>query len=107
MIIPIHTGAGTRMKLADGFSRKCPVVSTSLGALGYEVEHGRELLIADTPPAFANACISLIRDRHSAEQMAERAYRTFLDEWTWEAIAPRVWAAVDECLRLSKHHRRS
>jgi len=105
MIIPIHTGAGTRMKLADGFSRKCPVVSTSIGALGYEVETGRELLIADTPRGFADACISLIRDRQSAEKMAERAYSTFLDKWTWEAIAPRVWAAVDECLRLANHRR--
>jgi glycosyltransferase involved in cell wall biosynthesis len=102
MVIPIHTGAGTRMKLADGFSRKCPVVSTSIGALGYEVENGRELLIADTPHAFADACISLIRDRQSADNMAERAYSTFLDKWTWEAIAPRVWEAVDDCLRLSK-----
>lgn len=102
MIIPIQTGAGTRIKVVDGFSRKCPVVSTTFGALGYEVEDGRELLIADTPRAFADACISLIRDRGSALRLAERAYSTFLDKWTWEAIAPRVWAAADECLRLSK-----
>ena len=102
MIIPIQTGAGTRIKLVDGFSRKCPVVSTAFGALGYDVEDGRELLIADTPQAFAAACVSLIRDRDSALCMAERAYSAFLDKWTWEAIAPRVWAAADECLRLSK-----
>ena len=70
MIIPIHTGAGTRIKLVDGFSRKCPVVSTAFGALGYDVENGRELLIADTPSAFADACIRLIRDRSSADRMA-------------------------------------
>ena len=106
MIIPIQTGAGTRIKLVDGFSRKCPVVSTAFGALGYDVEHGRELLIADTPRAFADACISLIRDRGSAARMAECAYRAFMDKWTWEAIAPRVWAAADECLRLGKDHGR-
>jgi glycosyltransferase involved in cell wall biosynthesis len=102
MIVPIHTGAGTRIKLVDAFSRKCPVVSTAFGALGYDVENGRELLIADTPRAFADACISLIRDRVSALRIAERAYNTFLDKWTWEAIAPQVWAVADECLRLSK-----
>ena len=104
MIVPIQTGAGTRIKLVDGFSRKCPVVSTAFGALGYDVESGRELLIADTPRGFADACIALIRDRGCALRMAERAYSTFLDKWTWEAIAPRVWAAADECLRLSKSH---
>jgi glycosyltransferase involved in cell wall biosynthesis len=105
MIIPIQTGAGTRIKLVDAFSRKCPVVSTAFGALGYDVESGRELLIADTPRTFADACISLIRDQGSALRMAERAYSTFLDKWTWETIAPRVWAAADECLRLSKSPR--
>ncbi len=102
MIVPVQTGAGTRIKVADGFSRKCPVVSTPLGALGYDVEDGRELRIADSPRAFSDACISLIRDHDSALRLAERAYTTFLDKWTWEAVAPRVWAAADECLRLSK-----
>ena len=102
MIIPIQTGAGTRIKLVDAFSRICPVVSTAFGALGYDVENGRELLIADAPGAFADACISLIRDRDSALRIAERAYSTFLDKWTWEAIAPQVWSVADECLRLGK-----
>ena len=43
MIIPIRQGAGTRVKIADAFSRKCPVVSTKLGAYGYDVQSGREL----------------------------------------------------------------
>jgi glycosyltransferase involved in cell wall biosynthesis len=102
MIIPIRTGAGTRIKLVDCFSRKCPVVSTAFGALGYDVENGRELLIADAPRAFADACISLIRDRDSAHRIAECAYNTFMGKWTWEAIAPQVWSVADECLRLSK-----
>lgn len=37
MIMPIHVGGGTRVKIAEAFSRKCPVVATSLGAFGYKV----------------------------------------------------------------------
>ncbi len=98
-IVPIRIGAGTRVKIADAFSRKCPVVSTSFGALGYDVQDGRELLLADDPEAFANACISLIEDPESANAMAERAYNAFLEKWTWDVIAPRVWAAAEDCLR--------
>jgi glycosyltransferase involved in cell wall biosynthesis len=105
MIVPIQTGAGTRVKLVDAFSRKCPVVSTAFGALGYDVESGRELLIADRPQAFADACISLIRDPSSGLRLAERAYSTFIEKWTWETIAPRVWDAADECLRVSASQR--
>ena len=42
MIVSVRHGAGTRVKIADAFSRKCPVVSTRLGAFGYEVQNGHE-----------------------------------------------------------------
>jgi hypothetical protein len=95
MIIPIRHGAGTRIKIADAFSRKCPTVSTRLGAYGYDVENGRELLLADSPKEFTDACLSLIRDPVRADEMADRAYGAFLQNWTWEAIAPRVWKAAE------------
>jgi glycosyltransferase involved in cell wall biosynthesis len=101
MIVPIRFGAGTRVKIADAFSRKCPVVSTRFGALGYEVEDGRELFLADNPADFAAACIRLLKDTEAATAMAERAYRRFLEKWTWEAISPRVLEAAGDCLRLN------
>jgi glycosyltransferase involved in cell wall biosynthesis len=105
MIVPLHVGGGQRVKIPESFSRKCPVVSTSLGAFGYEVTDGRELLLADDPAEFAAACVSLICDPGSAAQMAERAYRAFLEKWTWDAIAPRIRAAAEDCLRRSSRQR--
>jgi glycosyltransferase involved in cell wall biosynthesis len=100
MIVPIRVGGGTRVKIAYGFSQKCPVVSTSLGAYGYRVRSGSELFLADSAEAFAEACVRVIREPDKAAQMAERAWRQYLEKWTWEAIQPSVWAAVDDCLRL-------
>ena len=105
MIVPVRQGAGTRVKIADAFSRKCPVVSTHLGAYGYDVQSGRELLLADKPDDFAQSCVSLIRDRVAASAMADRAYAAFLQNWTWDAIAPRVWAAAEDALRRSSSNR--
>ena len=102
MIVPVIHGAGTRVKIAEGFSRKCPIISTGLGAYGYDVREGRELLLADDPRDFAAACVSLIRDRAAARAIAERAYAAFLEKWTWDAIAPRVWAAAEDALALAR-----
>jgi glycosyltransferase involved in cell wall biosynthesis len=99
MIVPIQTGGGTRLKILDAFSRKCPVVSTRFGAQGYELENGRELLLADSPDDFAAACVSLIRNSQAADQMAEQAFESFVKKWTWEAITPRVRATAEDCLR--------
>jgi glycosyltransferase involved in cell wall biosynthesis len=101
MIVPIRLGAGMRVKIAEAFSRKCPLVSTRFGALGYDVADGKELLLADTPDAFARACIHMIREPAQATAMSECAWQQFLDKWTWDVVAPRVWAAAEHCLRLS------
>jgi glycosyltransferase involved in cell wall biosynthesis len=102
MIVPVLPGAGTRVKIAEAFSCKCPVVSTHLGAYGYDVRNGRELLFADDPVDFAGACVSLVRDRAAASAISERAYAAFLQNWTWDAIAPRVWAAAEDALRQGR-----
>jgi glycosyltransferase involved in cell wall biosynthesis len=104
MIIPMRYGAGTRVKVADAFSRKCPVVSTHLGAFGYEVQHGRELLLADTTVDFAQACLDLVQEPRAGAAMAERAFAAFLKHWTWEAIRPRVWAAAEHVFNRPPPH---
>ena len=109
MVVPIRLGAGTRVKIAEAFSRKCPVISTALGAFGYDVQDRQHLRLADTAPAFVDACVDVLRDPASAAGLAERAFADYLRRWTWEAIAPRVWAAADACLRASNpsvHSRR-
>jgi glycosyltransferase involved in cell wall biosynthesis len=102
MVVPIRVGAGTRIKIAQGFSQKCPIVSTTLGAHGYGVVDGREMYLADSAEAFSNACINAIREPEKAAQMAERGWRQFLEKWTWDAIRNQVWAAAEDCLRRTQ-----
>ena len=98
MAVPIRIGAGTRVKIAHGFSQKCPIVSTSFGAQGYDAVNAREMCLADSPEEFAKACVSVIREPRQAQEMANRAWRDFLEKWSWDAMRPRVWAAAEECL---------
>lgn len=99
MVVPIRVGAGTRIKIAQAFSQKCPVVSTSSGAHGYQLPDRSNMYVADTAAAFADACVRATREPVETAQMADRAWRRFLETWTWDAIRPRVWAAVEDCLR--------
>jgi glycosyltransferase involved in cell wall biosynthesis len=100
-VIPLRLGGGTRIKLADAFSRKCPVVATRFGAYGYDVQSGKHVLLADDPQAFACGCIHLLRHPEFGRQIAEAAWQEFLRRWTWDVIAPKIWAAAEDCLRRS------
>jgi glycosyltransferase involved in cell wall biosynthesis len=98
LIVPIFIGGGTRIKIADAFSRKCPVVSTPLGAYGHEVAHERELLLAESPADFGDQCLRIIARPIEAQQRAEAAYAKFLRDMTWEVTAHRVQAAAQSAL---------
>jgi glycosyltransferase involved in cell wall biosynthesis len=89
-------GGGSRVKIAQAFSRKCPVVSTSLGAFGYEVENGSDILIADNPENFSAACIKLIQDEECGRTIAENAWEKFLANWTWNSIGHTLERVVEQ-----------
>lgn len=101
MIVPIQFGGGTRTKIAEGFARRCPIVSTTIGAFGYDVRNGEEILLADSARDFAAGCISLLRNPDAAEALAERAHKRFLRQWSWDSFQNTVGAAIQECMGAS------
>ena len=102
MITPIQMGGGTRIKIAEGFARKIPVVSTSLGAFGYGVTSGKELLLADRSEDFAQACLSILRNPELGARLAECGWEQYSKRWTWAAIGPGVHAAVERALQSQR-----
>lgn len=93
-IVPVFEGGGTRVKISNAFSRECPVVSSRLGAYGYEVEDGKELRLADSAKDFAAACIGILNDPELGRVLAATAWRAFLKNWTWDSNCPRLSRAL-------------
>ena len=95
-IVPLRIGGGTRIKILEALSRRCPVVSTTVGAYGLMLEHGRHLLIADTAEDFAECCIRLLQDRALSGELAEAGWQRFIKRYTWDAVQPAVESVVKE-----------
>lgn len=98
MIVPVLAGGGTRIKIAEAFGRLCPVVATSLGAFGYEVVDGVDLLLADRPRDFAAACVRLMTDPVLGPRLSASAWDKFRRDWTWDSSGPAVAKVVEGCL---------
>jgi glycosyltransferase involved in cell wall biosynthesis len=73
-LVPLRWESGTRFKILEAFACKTPVVSTTLGAEGLDVQHGQHLLLADAPDAFAAAVLSLVEDATLGPRLAGPAF---------------------------------
>jgi glycosyltransferase involved in cell wall biosynthesis len=94
-VVPLRMGGGTRFKILEALAMGKPVVSTTLGAEGFPVMHGRELLLADDPDAFAEAVVSLLNEPGRGAKLGQ-AGRAFVEaRYDWRVIVPLVEAAYE------------
>jgi glycosyltransferase involved in cell wall biosynthesis len=70
------------------------VVSTSIGAEGLDVHHGRDIVLADSPRRFTEAVITLLRD-DNLRRKYELAARDLAAQFDWSVIG-RKFARVLE-----------
>ncbi len=99
MIVPLRYGGGTRLKILEAFSRKCPVISTTVGAYGLDVTDGKHILLKDTPEAFASECIRLLQEPHYGNSFAEAGWDLFQKKYTWDVIGKSIQDVVEEIAR--------
>lgn len=74
-VVPLRIAGVTRLKILESLARKTPVVSTTVGNEGLDLEHRRHLLLADRPQAFADACLELLADESKRRDLAEAGHR--------------------------------
>jgi hypothetical protein len=72
VVCPILFGGGTRVKLVEAAVRAKPIVTTTVGGEGLGLVDGEHALVRDTPSAFADACIELLRNAERAQQLGLR-----------------------------------
>jgi glycosyltransferase involved in cell wall biosynthesis len=96
-LVPLHAGAGMRVKIMDAWSWGTPVVTTTLGAEGIAVTDGDDALVADDAPGYAAAVLRLLRDPDLRRRLRENGHRQAQTAYNWEtryAEWDRVYAEV-------------
>lgn len=89
-VCALRSGSGTRFKLMEALACGLPVVSTAVGCEGLNAEHGKQMLIADSPQAFADAVLKLIHEPELARQLAQQGRAWVVEHHAWEHSAALV-----------------
>ncbi len=101
-VVPLRRGGGTRLKILEAMALGTPVVSTSKGAEGLEVQGGVHLLVADQPEDFARAVLSVLNDGELARALASNARRLVAERYTWPRIAGLLDDVVHEAVEVER-----
>lgn len=86
-IVPLRVGGGTRLKIFEALAMERALVSTTIGAEGLPLEHGRHALIADGAEAFAGQVVDLLRDPEGAARMAQSGAAYVRERFGWDGVA--------------------
>lgn len=93
-VVPLRAGSGMRVKILDAFARGVPIVTTTIGVEGIDVEPGVQALVADEAPAFADAVLQVFEDGRRAEALAAAARQLVLERYDTSVVGRQVRDAL-------------
>jgi glycosyltransferase involved in cell wall biosynthesis len=98
-IVPLYAGGGTRLKFFEYMAMAKPIVSTTIGAEGLNVEEGRNWLRADTDEDFAKQVLRLFEEPALRQQLAGASRELVVTNYNTEAVARQFERS---CLRAAE-----
>lgn len=96
-IAPFFHGSGTRLKILEYFSCGLPVVSTTVGVEGIDVENAVHCLIEDDMNAFAVKVTTLLKDKELSVRLGKAARELVVSRYDWKKIAEQLNAVYENC----------
>lgn len=102
-VVPLRVGGGTRLKIYEAMAAGKAVVSTTIGAEGLDIEHGRDILLADDAATFADEVVSLLRDDERRRRF-ERAASDTAARFDWRSVARGFEETLARVAREARGH---
>ncbi len=93
-VVPSRLGGGTKLKVPEAMAAGVPIVATSTGAQGLDVEDGKHLLIANEPEAFGSAVVSLLENPEHRARLIQAARHRVENRYSWSGIYDDAIARV-------------
>ncbi len=86
-IVPLRIGSGTRLKLIEAMAAGLPVVSTQVGAEGFPVESGKNIVLAEQPDEWGKAILTLLDAPKRRAELGAAATK-FAAGYDWRRLIP-------------------
>jgi len=98
VITPLFKGGGTRLKILEAFAAGRPVVSTTKGAQGLDVEDKKHLLIEDEVDGMVDAVDQFWSNQTLYQQCVDNAYNLVKNQYSWEAVSHKIQPLIKKLI---------
>lgn len=95
-VAPLRFGAGAKGKVGEAMSYGLPVVTTWIGAEGFELTSGFNTLIADEPQTFAEAVAQLYSQKELWQSLSKHGRHLIEKSFTPEIIGDTIDNSIRE-----------
>ncbi len=95
VVVPLRIGGGTRLKIYEAMAAGKAIVSTSIGAEGLDVHHGRDIILADGATNFG-ASVSLLLKDEAMRNKYERAAAELAARYDWSNVGAEFEAILEK-----------
>ena len=89
-VSPLRYGAGLKVKIGQSMAYGLPVVTTTVGAEGFDLVEGHSALIADEEEEFADKVIQLYQDRSLWKTLSLNSRKLIEQNYTPDVIKKKI-----------------
>lgn len=89
-IVPLRSGSGMQFKIIEAMACGTPVVATTLGIGGLNVQSGYEILVANDPTSFADAVCRLLVNGKLRDRLAHAGRRYVIHNFSWRRVVSEL-----------------
>lgn len=93
-VAPLRFGAGIKGKVGEAMAYGIPVVTTTIGAEGFGLTHGLDVLIGDDPASFATAINELYTQEDLWQRVADNSRLRIKESFTPQVIAETINSSI-------------
>lgn len=94
-IAPLRYGAGVKGKVNQSMAHGVPVVATTIATEGMHLEDGRNVMVGDTPAAFADALHLIYTDADLWNRVAAAGLENIEQHFSFAAVRQQLMTSLE------------
>ncbi|MGL5892885.1 MAG: glycosyltransferase, partial [Bacteroidia bacterium] len=90
LVAPMQSSIGLQNKLLEAMAMRIPCLTTTLSNNALKAEAGKQIIVADSPEAFADAILRLLGNEQEAAALAQAGYDFVHQHFGWEGSVRKL-----------------